>query len=153
VKFAVDCMLGKLAKWLKILGFDTLFFPRIEDDALLSLANQENRVMLLRDNELIARARPNGSLFITSEDWQDQLRQVLDKYDIRSKAQPFSRCIECNIHLKKLSRAEAKNLVTPFIWENAKDFALCPKCARIFWKGTHSDDMMQKIRQFLADPA
>lgn len=142
-------MLGKLAKWLKILGFDTIFFPRIEDDSLLALAQKEGRTLLSRDNELIARARLNGALFITSEDWEEQLQQVLDRYDLKSQAQPFSLCIECNIPLKKLNRTEAKNLVTPFIWENAKDFALCPKCSRIFWKGTHSDDMMRKISRFL----
>ncbi len=102
MKFIVDCMLGKLAKWLKILGFDTLYFSKIEDPALLALTQKEGRVLLSRDNELIEKSREIKTLFIESEDWNPQLEQVLDEFNLWPEVRPYSRCIECNVELKDL---------------------------------------------------
>ena len=147
--FVVDCMLGKLAKWLKILGFDAIFFSKIEDDALLAIARNENRVLLTRDTGLIERIKTTKSLFIESENWRDQVEQVLDEFDLWRDVQPNSRCIECNVRIKDLPREKARNLVTPFVFENADTFALCPDCGRVFWRGTHLKDMETKINGFL----
>lgn len=147
--FVVDCMLGKLAKWLKILGFDAVFFSKIEDDALLDIAEKENRILLSRDTELMERSDKEKSLFIESENWQTQVEQVLDFYDLWSDVKPNTRCIECNVGIKDLPREKAKNLVTPFVFENADTFALCPNCGRVFWRGTHLKDMETKIDDFL----
>ena len=149
MKFVVDCMLGKLAKWLKILGFDTLFFSKIGDDELIAIAKKEERVLLTRDNELFERSDPASAFFIKSEGWQEQLKQVLDGLKLRDKAKPYSRCIECNSVLKDLSRDKAKNLVTLFVYKNAAGFALCPVCGRVFWQGSHQKDMAVKIDEFL----
>ncbi len=149
VKFVVDCMLGKLAKWLKILGFDAVFFSKIEDDALLEIAIKEGRTLLTRDTGLIARAKRTPSLLIASEEWREQTEQVLDEFDLWKDVNPNSRCIECNVVLRDLSREKAKNLVTPFVFENADTFALCPDCGRVFWRGTHLKDMENKINCIL----
>jgi uncharacterized protein with PIN domain len=149
MKFAVDCMLGKLAKWLKILGFDTVFFSKIEDVALLELARDEDRVLLTRDTALIERTKKAQSLFIESENWRTQVEQVLDHFDLWKDVEPNSRCIECNVRIKDLPRESAKNLVSPFVFENADTFALCPACGRVFWRGTHLKDMETKIDDLL----
>jgi len=149
MKFIVDCMLGKLAKWLKILGFDVSYFKKIEDDKLLSLAQKEERVLLTRDNGLVEKAKEIKFLFIHSEDWRRQVEQVLDDFRLWSEVKPFSRCIECNLELKDLPKKSAKNLVSSFVYEHAKSFALCPRCGRIFWKGTHYRDMEFKIDEIL----
>jgi uncharacterized protein with PIN domain len=149
MKFAVDCMLGKLAKWLKILGFDSLYFSKIEDSELLALAQKEGRTLLSRDNALLQKSRGTPTLFIESEDWKTQLKQVLDDFNLWQKVSPYSRCIECNCKLKDLTKRRAKNLVTPFVYERAKSFALCPRCGRVFWKGTHHQDMEYKIKDIL----
>ena len=146
--FVVDCMLGKLAKWLKILGFDAVFFSKIEDDALLEIAKKENRILLTRDTGLIERVEKDRSLFIESENWRTQVEQVLDHFDLWKDVEPNSRCIECNVRIKNLPREKAKNLVTPFVFENADTFALCPDCGRVFWRGTHLKDMETKIDDF-----
>mgnify|MGYP001051706879 FL=1 len=150
MRFAVDCMLGKLAKWLKILGFDTLYFSKIEDSELLALAQKEGRTLLSRDNALLQKSRRIRTLFIESEDWSSQLKQVLDGFSLWKEVSPYSRCIECNFELKNLPKRQAKNLVTPFVYEKAKSFALCPQCGRIFWKGTHHQDMEHKIKEILS---
>jgi len=149
MKFIVDCMLGKLAKWLKILGFDTVYFSKIEDSDLLALGQKEGRVLLSRDNGLIEKSRDIKTLFIGSEDWKPQLKQVLDEFDLWPEIKPYSRCIECNFELKDLPKRRAKNLVAPFVYERATSFAICPRCGRVFWKGTHHQDMEFKIEEIL----
>jgi uncharacterized protein with PIN domain len=149
MKFVVDCMLGKLAKWLKILGFDTLYLNRIEDHDLLLLARREKRVLLTKDQELLAAAGDLPRLFIESDNWQDQLEQVLDAFRLRSRTRPHSRCLACNIELKRIPKKLARNLVTPFVFERASSFAVCPSCGRVFWPGTHFQDMDLKIARLL----
>jgi len=149
MRFIVDCMLGKLAKWLKILGFDAVFFSKIEDPELLTLAYKEGRILLTRDNGLIERSHDIQTLFIGSEDWNEQVEQVLDEYELWQDIQPYSRCIECNAELKDLPKSRARNLVTPFVFEQANAFAICPSCGRVFWKGTHHQDMEVKIDEIL----
>ncbi len=149
MRFIVDCMLGKLAKWLKILGFDALYFSKIEDSDLLVLAQKEGRVLLSRDNGLIGKSRNIKTLFIESEDWNTQVEQVLNEFELWDDVSPYSRCIECNVELKDLPKKKARNLVTPFVFEQAESFALCPECGRVFWKGTHHKDMEFKIEEIL----
>ena len=149
MKFAVDCMLGKLAKWLKILGFDAVFFSKIEDDALLSLAREEQRILLTKDNALLERAKDIPSLYIESENWREQIVQVIEAYKLRPNVRPHSRCIECNLPLKNLDRYHAKNLVTPYVFKHADGFAICSGCGRVFWRGTHFRDMEATIEKIL----
>jgi len=147
--FIVDCMLGKLAKWLKILGFDVLFFPVAEDDELLAIARRDGRTLLTRDRALLGRAKGLAKLLIESETWEDQVRQVLDGFDLRKQIRPLSRCLECNKTLSSLSKSQAANLVTPFVLEHAESFAACPSCGRVYWPGTHFSDMQTKLAEIL----
>jgi len=147
--FLVDCMLGKLAKWLKILGFDALYFSRAEDDDLLALARGEGRVLLSRDHALLGRAKGLPTLLIETESWPDQVRQVLARFGLFDSVRPYSRCLECNVPLKTLSRAEAANLVVPFVLEHADTFALCPSCGRVYWPGTHFEAMKSQVDAIL----
>lgn len=149
MKFIVDCMLGKLAKWLKIFGFDALFFSRIEDDELLTIARKDGRILLTKDTGLIQKAKDVKTLFLESEEWQDQVQQVLEHFDLRDKANPHTRCIDCNVKLKNLPKKNAKNLVSTFVFDKADSFALCPNCGRVFWRGTHFKDMEAKIQEIL----
>jgi len=147
--FVVDCMLGKLAKWLKILGFDVLFLSKAEDDELLALARKDGRTLLSRDHALLGRAKDLKSLFIESETWEDQVRQVLDRFSLQAEVRPYSRCVECNRPLKPLPKSKAANLVTTFVYERADAFAICPSCGRVFWQGTHFNDMEAKLAELL----
>jgi uncharacterized protein with PIN domain len=151
VNFVADCMLGRLAKWLKILGFDVLYFSKAEDGELVALARREGRILLTRDSGLIEKAakRPNR-LFVRSDDWQDQVVQVLDELALWDEVRPNSRCLECNRALKPLEKERARNLVTPYVLEHAASFAMCPECGRVFWQGTHYGDMERKIAKLLA---
>ena len=147
--FAVDCMLGKLARWLRLLGFDTLYFRYIQDAALLQLSQKEGRILLTRDRDLTKRAGQERSLFILSEKWRDQLEQVLAAFDLKERVRVFSRCLECNHPLKSLSKTEARNLAPPHVLETVQRFSLCPACSRVYWRGSHQQRMQSMIEQIL----
>ncbi|MGQ9672527.1 MAG: Mut7-C RNAse domain-containing protein [Candidatus Aminicenantales bacterium] len=149
MKFVVDCMLGKLAKWLKILGFDVVYFNKGEDAVLLSRARREGRLLLTRDHQLQEKAKDIRVLLIASENWKEQLDQVLEELDLRDAAKPYSRCLDCNVELKTVAKQKVKNLVAPFVYEQATSFAICPACGRVFWPGTHFEDMEEKIKEIL----
>jgi len=143
--FVVDCMLGKLAKWLRILGFDAVYLNKAEDRDLLLLARREKRVLLTKDHELLLAASDIPGLFIESDNWQEQLAQVLDVFGLRDRVRPHSRCLLCNVDLKKIPKRLARNLVAPFVFEKARSFAICPSCGRVFWPGSHYKDMDLKL--------
>ena len=149
--FIVDGMLGKLAKWLKILGFDALFMAAA-DEKILAAARRENRALLTRDREFVRRAGRHPALLIESTRWPDQVRQVLARFDLSGEARPFTRCLECNIPLDSFSREAAAQMVPPHVLDQSKSFSLCPRCGRVFWAGSHHSEMERVIRTLLQDP-
>ena len=149
MKFVVDCMLGKLAKWLKILGFDTLYDSTADDDQLLAEARRDNRALLSRDTALLARAGNLPKLAVRSQSWPDQVEQVLDAFNIWAETAPYTRCLDCNVKLKPMSRDAARNLVAPYVLERTEEFALCPSCGRVFWPGTHYQAMEARLEKLL----
>ena len=151
--FVVDVMLGKLAKWLKILGFDAAFSSRAEDDDLLAVARREGRTLLTRDRALLGRDKGVPHLLVESDAWEDQVRQVIDHFALQDAVCPHSRCLECNIVLKPIAREEAAKLVPPFVFETAGEFARCPSCGRVFWPGTHFEAMSAKLADLLKPPS
>jgi uncharacterized protein with PIN domain len=147
--FVADCMLGRLARWLRVLGFDVLYFPRIEDAALLGIARREGRVLLTRDTSLYERTGSHPALLIESGKWEDQVVQVLDAFGLQDRVAPHTRCLDCNAPLKSVPKERARNLAAPFVVERASSLALCRACGRVFWKGSHAADMEARIRRIL----
>ena len=149
MKFLCDRMLGTLAKWLRIFGFDTLFADsNIEDEKLLKLAKDEERILITRDKNLIIDARRENIkvIKIISTDINDQLRQVLKNIDIDEKFF-LSRCLLCNNLVEKISKKNVKKIVPDRVYENNKKFWYCKICDKIYWKGSHFENMIQKIKQ------
>ena len=149
MKFLCDRMLGTLAKWLRIFGFDTLFADSIiEDEKLLKLAKDEERILITRDKNLIIDARRENIkvIKIISTDINDQLRQVLKNTKIDEKFF-LSRCLLCNNLVEKISKKNVKKMVPKRIYENNKKFWYCKFCDKIYWKGSHFENMIQKIKQ------
>lgn len=143
MKFLADAMLGRLAKWLRILGYDTAYSPQVEDWDLVRIARAEGRMLLTRDREL-TRRKGVRSLLIESDSFEDQMRQLLEDLDL-SVDNSLSRCPRCNTALESITKEEAKERVPPYVYARHVHFSLCPKCDKIFWKGTHWERMRHRI--------
>ena len=148
MKFLCDQMLGTLAKWLRVYGFDTFFANSKLDDAdLIEIAKKEKRALITRDKTLsqIAR-RENLKVYeIKSTDIDEQLNQVLEDIYI-DKKQIFSRCLLCNSLISLIDKDRVKNRVPERVYKNNQKFWYCVKCDKIYWKGSHHNNMLKKIK-------
>jgi len=151
MRFAADCMLGTLAKWLIILGHDVAYFPRIEDGDLVALARREERVILTRDRRLVMRRDARNHVLVISQDLRDQIRQVLEERRLRiRKDRLFRRCIKCNRPTRVVRRASVRAEVPPYVYRTRRRFTRCPGCRRIFWRATHVSRMLEDLTGRLA---
>jgi len=143
VRFVADCMLGTLAKWLRILGYDTAYSSGLDDAQIARQARAEGRVLLSRDTALVRR-KGLQSLLVESEVLEEQIAQILKAWRLTA-GKPFSRCPGCNSLLEEVSRSDAWGQVPPFVSATQKRFSLCPECNRFYWRGTHWTRMMERI--------
>jgi uncharacterized protein with PIN domain len=145
MRFIGDVMVGKLARWLRVLGFDVAYSNKLTDDDILRIAAAEDRVVLTRDVAFAARAqRAVRLLFIAHNDWRSQLRQVIDAYGLRD-FKTLSRCIECNSRLQEIRKDQVAGRVPPYVYETQERFSFCPSCRRIYWRGTHVTAILKQI--------
>lgn len=143
-RFLADMMLGRLARWLRALGYDTLYEQSLDDAALAELARRENRILLTRDVEL-TRRRKLRAFLIHDDKVLRQLCQVVLEFGLKNTA-AFTRCIECNTELVPLERGEAAPLVPPYVFETQMQFRRCPSCGKVYWRGTHWTRMQNVVR-------
>jgi hypothetical protein len=143
-RFIADCMLGTLAKKLRLMGYDTLFFNRIEDEELVETAIHEDRIILTRDSGLLRRKAVRKSIFIDNDDLETQLNLVIRECGLKSDEDKLmSRCLICNTRLKSLNKREVIGRVPPFIFLKHSRFNYCSGCNRIYWKGSHMKDTIK----------
>jgi len=139
-------MLGTLAKWLRIMGYDTAYAKKGNDNEIIKLAEKEERILLTRDRELASRYK--NSLFIDSTELKNQIKKVIRSLNISTDEKNYlSRCTLCNTSVKKISRDEVKEKVPPHVYETHEDFWICPSCKHIYWIGTHWENMKQFIEK------
>ena len=150
MKFLADSTLGKLTKWLRILGFDTIYYRGNIDRNFLRKAQREGRVVLTRKSDM-ARRSFSGRMVIISEDHvQNQIKEVKQKLSLKpDQGKLFSICLKCNKELEEVSREEVREYVPDYVFENYEDFRMCPQCQGIFWPGTHRDNMIDNVRKML----
>lgn len=149
VKFLCDQMLGTLAKWLRILGFDVYFAERIEsDDEIIDRAKAENRVILTRDKHLVQRAKRENlkAINIESTELDDQIRKVTSIYPVEED-KILSRCSVCNTILTKIDREKVKGKVPDRIYNRHSEFWYCKRCDKVYWKGSHWENMKERIEK------
>jgi len=146
VRFIADSMLGKLAKWLRILGYDTLYFRDGEDARLLAAARREGRILLTRDTRLFRRRRVCRMLFIHHDQVWDQLRQVAVELRLTMGERLGSRCLRCNRSLALLARDQAAGRVPEYVLRHQEVFSRCEGCGRIYWAGSHLRHMEETVR-------
>ena len=142
--FFADSMLGRLARWLRIMGYDTRYEHDIPDEEIVRRSSEEDRIILTRDTLLVKRRRVNRYLFIESDHVREQLRQVVYAYGLEV-GRPFTRCLGCNVPIAPVDRRKIRSLVPPYVYRTRSWFAQCPACAKVYWQGTHIDH----VRNFL----
>jgi hypothetical protein len=151
IKFIVDHNVGKLARWLRMLGFDSLFFSGSDDSQMVRQALAESRVILTRDTEILKRRVINNgrlrAVLIESELPEQQIQQLMAAMDLMGKSHPFTICLECNQPLVERSPAEVKERVPPYVYKTQTQYMECPACRRIYWRGTHWKAMMRKLEK------
>jgi len=145
VRFVADVHLGRLARYLRMAGFDTLYWPKAEDAYLAELAAQ-GRILLTRDIGLLKRNAVTHGHWVRATAARAQLAEVLARFDLCGRVAPFRRCMRCNTPLEPISREEVRGHVPEGVWQTYETFARCPTCRRIYWKGSHCDRMWAMLQ-------
>lgn len=140
--FAADANVGKLARLLRMLGFDTSYDPKC-DDALAEQAETEKRVVLSRDKACLKRSRIVYGRWIRANDPTEQLRDVMAVFGLRAKIRPFTRCLRCNTLLVRVAKADVLAQLQPLTRQYYTKFSRCPTCERVYWAGTHHEKMLE----------
>ncbi|HEX4964208.1 MAG TPA: Mut7-C RNAse domain-containing protein [Thermoanaerobaculia bacterium] len=149
-----DAMLGALARWLRILDFDTAYDPALDDPALVAFSNAEGRTILTRDRRLTERRQASNHLLIRSGVVDEQVRQVLAELGLRpDPARLLHRCLCCNTPLAPLDAAAARARVPPWVARTQTEFRACPGCGRVYWRGTHVRRMTERLAAMRVEPA
>ena len=150
IKFIADEMLGKLSKWLRILGYDTLYARGMKDSTIARIAITQKRILLTRDTSFVNK-KGLRHILIQYDHVMDQLKQVVRELHLPYPENSFSRCTICNAPLGPLSKEDACKQVPPYVCMTQDAFGICPECSRIYWKGTHYARMAERIRMIYDD--
>ncbi len=155
--FIADAMLGSLSKWLRILGFDTLYFKKIDDNELIKIAKQEQRILLTRDTSLVKRKKIDSCILINSNNTFEQLKEVLlwvkrQAHDAqRTTLHANLRCTVCNGLLMPVDKGFVMDAIPDHIFLNSDCFFRCKNCGKIYWNGSHKKMIDAKIEEVLQD--
>jgi uncharacterized protein with PIN domain len=157
LKFIVDHNVGKIAKWLRMAGFDASLFMGADDDAIIAAALVENRILLTRDRRIMKRrvivSGRIKAILIESDHFKTQVQQILSTLKLdKSSFHPFTTCLECNRRLEECTKEAIKDRVPPYVYLTQEHFAECPTCRRLYWQGTHWQSMSSKMDAFWRCP-
>jgi len=146
VKFVADVHMGKLARYLRLCGFDTYYSTDSDDRDIINISLSDKRVILTRDKELLKNKKVTHGYWIRSVYPDEQLKDVLLRFDLKKKTALFTRCMECNGLLEDVSKKEILNRLLPKTRQYYRKFKKCRQCNRIYWNGSHYQRMKGWIR-------
>ena len=145
LRFLNDVHLGKLSRYMRLCGFDTVYNTDFNDQDIINLAVTENMVILTRDKGLIRNKKVTHGYWIRSQHPDEQLKEVILRFDLKNRISPFTRCMICNELLIETTKQEILSRLQPLTHRYYRKFKLCPSCNRIYWNGSH----YYKMRSFL----
>jgi uncharacterized protein with PIN domain len=152
MKFIADAMLGRLAKWMRIAGYDVEYFPRIGDAEIAERGLREGRVILTRDRLLIRRkAVRDNHFFVRGDRYRVQFLQVVRHYPVDIAGQMFTRCLRCNTLLVPVPRSSLRQKVPDYVFATQETFQTCSSCRRVYWGATHRESMVRELTRMIPD--
>jgi len=149
-RFIADATLAKLAKWLRLLGYDTVVYPGKAGRPMLRLADDEKRIVLTRRYDLLERQFFGILYLVAGKDIAAQLREVLERFSLSTNQyKMFTICLKCNEKLISVTREEVRDLVPPYVFENCNIYTKCPSCQSIYWAGTHQRNALHSLENYI----
>jgi uncharacterized protein with PIN domain len=149
-RFILDAHLGKLAKYLRMLGFDTLYQNDFGDQEIIDIAYEENRIILTRDKLLLRSKKVDHGYYVRETEKHAQLIEIVKKFDLYSQFRSFTRCMTCNAELVRKDKREIEDKIDADTARIFKEFFYCPSCDKVFWKGSHFERMERLILSLLS---
>ncbi|WP_456380362.1 Mut7-C RNAse domain-containing protein [Thiolapillus sp.] len=146
--FIVDVNLGKLARWLRLLGFDTTWRNDLQDRKIVDISTQEQRIILTRDRHLLFHREIHRGYWIRAADPDLQVPEILNRLDLWRDIAPFRRCTVCNGLIQVVAKAEIVDKLEPLTRKYYDNFYQCDGCGQIYWKGSHYDKLLKKLKAF-----
>ncbi|MGA7179312.1 MAG: Mut7-C RNAse domain-containing protein [Thiobacillaceae bacterium] len=148
-RFVADSHLGGLAHMLRMLGFDTLYDNHFHDDDIVAIAEQDGRIVLTRDRELLKRRTITHGCYLHALKTEEQLREIVERLDLARSARPFALCLHCNAPLHPVDKASVFDRLPPKVQANYERFSTCDMCGRVFWEGSHWRNMRRVLNHLL----
>lgn len=145
MKFVADKMLGRLTKWLRIIGQDVTYGPHLSGYGLIRAARREGRMILTRDRG-IAKKSPPAYLLIESDQFREQLKQVVGVCRLDPFKNVFTRCVECNTLLEPIPKKAVQRKIPPYVFSTQERFSFCKNCQRLYWPATHQQKMLEELK-------
>lgn len=147
--FILDVHLGKLARYLRLCGFDTLYDNAYEDRAIVNIASAENRIILTRDIGILKYSEVKHGYWLRSDQPRRQLKEVINRFDLKNQISLFNRCMECNGRIRKVHKSKIKHNLLKNTQRYYNEFFRCTSCKKIYWKGSHYRNMIDFIEKVI----
>jgi len=146
---------GKLAKWLRMMGYNAVLFKDEDDGSLVRTALVQNRVVLTKDSQIMRRKVVTSgkvkAVFLDVDNPKEQLRKVIQALHLDCRFKPFSICLECNHTLVERTKEEVRGRVPPYVFRTKEQFMECPSCHRVYWRGTHWQAMNRILQRLVME--
>lgn len=151
MRFVLDVHLEKLARLLRMVGFDALCDMSLDDPDLIEIACKKKRILLTRDKGILKNSRVMHGYFVREKDPRKQLLEIMRRFDLKSLVHPLTRCLECNGTIHAINKTNTKDKVPLKIFLDTDAFFMCADCQRIYWHGSHYDRMQELIASIMAE--
>ncbi|NOY79261.1 MAG: hypothetical protein GXO76_15520 [Calditrichaeota bacterium] len=145
IAFAADMMVGRLARWLRILGYDTLYNPEKSVQEWIPTVLADDRILLTRNRKIAGQLPAENYYFVAPNDPREQVRDVLEKFQLDTEHFVFRLCVPCNVPVVSIAKEAVFGQVPPLVFETHHEFWQCPACGKIYWRGSH----LQRVGEFI----
>ena len=150
IRFIADAHLGKLARYLRMLGYDTVYSNDLEDAEIIKTSLSEKRIILTRDLGILKNGKVQRGYFVRNQNPLQQCREIMHKFSLEHRISPFSRCMECNGIFKKIDKEQIKEDIPDNAHQYFTEFYQCVNCHNLYWKGSHYEEMLKTIDRLLS---